>query len=188
MRKAMVVWLLAAVMTLCSGSKPSQAQDTASKAEPAPKPVEAYRLDFSFNELENGKKVNSRRYSINLNVPGQSRDVKISTRVPVCTGSNGPDNSNPCSQYQYIDVGTNITSEMNQRGDGQLELRVNSEVSNIDIEREHEHNVPRAPVIREIKIEGSTVVVLGKPIVIGSVDDPNSESQFQLEVTVTKLK
>jgi len=28
----------------------------------------------------------------------------------------------------------------------------------------------------------------GKAMVIGSVDDPNSKRQFQLEVTVTKLK
>jgi hypothetical protein len=32
------------------------------------------------------------------------------------------------------------------------------------------------------------LLVVGKPIVIGSVDDPNSNRQFQLEVTVTKLK
>jgi hypothetical protein len=28
----------------------------------------------------------------------------------------------------------------------------------------------------------------GKPMVVGSVDDPNSKREFQLEVTVTKLK
>jgi hypothetical protein len=44
------------------------------------------------------------------------------------------------------------------------------------------------PVVRQIKINGDTLLVLGKPIVIGSVDDPNSNKQFQLEVTVTKLK
>jgi hypothetical protein len=30
------------------------------------KPVEAYRLDFSINELEDGKKINTRQYSMNL--------------------------------------------------------------------------------------------------------------------------
>jgi hypothetical protein len=30
--------------------------------------------------------------------------------------------------------------------------------------------------------------VLGKSIIIGSADDPNSRRQFQLEVTVTKLR
>ncbi len=45
-----------------------------------------------------------------------------------------------------------------------------------------------APVIRQIKITGDTLLAIGKPILIGSVDDPNSKRQFQLEVTVTKLK
>jgi hypothetical protein len=32
------------------------------------------------------------------------------------------------------------------------------------------------------------VVVLDKPMLMGVVDDPNSKRQFQLEVTVTKLR
>jgi hypothetical protein len=37
-------------------------------------------------------------------------------------------------------------------------------------------------------ISGSTLVISDKPVIIGSVDDPNSKRQFQLEVTVTKLR
>jgi hypothetical protein len=44
------------------------------------------------------------------------------------------------------------------------------------------------PVIRQIKISGDTLLVVGKPIVIGSADDPNSKRQFQLEVSVTRLR
>jgi len=43
-------------------------------------------------------------------------------------------------------------------------------------------------VVRQIKISGDTLLIIGKPILIGSVDDPNSRRQFQLEVTVTKLR
>jgi hypothetical protein len=32
------------------------------------------------------------------------------------------------------------------------------------------------------------MAVPGKPMVIGSVDDPDSKRTFQLEVTVTKLR
>ena len=38
------------------------------------------------------------------------------------------------------------------------------------------------PIIRQIKITASTSLVLGKPMLIGSMDDPNSKRQFQLEV------
>ncbi len=64
---------------------------------------------------------------------------------------------------------------------------VRGEVSNLDVEM---GSTPEhlTPVVRQIKISGDTLLVVGKPIVIGSVDDPNSKRQFQLEVTVTKLK
>jgi len=44
------------------------------------------------------------------------------------------------------------------------------------------------PVLRQLKIESSTIGIPGKPLIIGSVDDPGSKKQFQLEVTVTKLR
>jgi hypothetical protein len=43
-------------------------------------------------------------------------------------------------------------------------------------------------VLRQLNINASTLAVLGKPMIVGSVDDPNSKRQFQLEVTVTKLR
>jgi hypothetical protein len=44
------------------------------------------------------------------------------------------------------------------------------------------------PIIRQLKVSGSTLALLGKPTIVGSMDDPNSKRQFQLEVTVTKLR
>ena len=65
---------------------------------------------------------------------------------------------------------------------------VRGEVSNLDVETGEHSGALLPPVVREIKINGDTLLVVGKPIVIGSVDDPNSKKQFQLEVTATKLK
>jgi hypothetical protein len=42
--------------------------------------------------------------------------------------------------------------------------------------------------IVQLKIEASTTATPGKPLIVGSVDDPNSKRQFQLELTVTRLK
>jgi hypothetical protein len=43
------------------------------------------------------------------------------------------------------------------------------------------------PVVRQIQINGTTRLITAKPILIGSMDDPNSNRQFQLEMTATKL-
>ena len=46
-------------------SKPA-AEESKPKQDQREKPIQPYRLDFSVNELENGKKINSRHYSIDV--------------------------------------------------------------------------------------------------------------------------
>jgi hypothetical protein len=50
------------------------------------------------------------------------------------------------------------------------------------------HSAFTPPIISEIKINGTTQLVIAKPMMIGYGDDPYSNRQFQLEVTATKLK
>ena len=69
----------------------------------------------------------------------------------------------------------------------QLELIVHAEMSNFAVP-EQAQNHESHPLLRQLKIGGSTLVLLGKPMVIGVADDPNSKRQFELEVTVTKLR
>jgi hypothetical protein len=190
MRKGIAISLLVLAMALCSGGKPAQAQDSTHKTDPAEKPLHAYRLDFFLNELEADKKINSRHYSINLDVPGDRQEIKIGSRVPVATGSYPTSTSSSGAagtQFQYMDVGTHIWCTLKDRGDD-LELLAGAEISNLDAGPHPESGGLSNPVIRQIKMEGSTVIAPGKPVVIGSADDPTSNRQFQLEVTVTKLK
>jgi hypothetical protein len=46
----------------------------------------------------------------------------------------------------------------------------------------------KRPIIRLISIDGSTLATSGKSIVIGTMDDTNSNHQFELDATVTRLK
>ncbi len=167
---------------------PSHAQDDSTKANAGPsknQSVQSYRLDFSVNEIADGKVVNARHYTMNL-ISGSSNEIKIGTRVPVFTRTSGAGVQMP-NEYQYLDVGTSIWAQLREHGD-ELILAVRGEVSNLDMNSEAGHGPSLPPVVRQIKISGDTLLVTGKPIVIGSTDDPNSKRQFQLEVTATKLK
>jgi len=193
MRRIMTICLVVATAGPSSGLQLAQAQDSATRAEQAEKPVHAYRLDFALNELEGEKKLNTRHYSINL-VSGDRQEVKIGTRVPVATASFPTSASSGTTvspaintQFQYLDVGTHIWCTLKEHSDA-LELQAGGDISNIDSGPSLETNGLSAPVVRQIKIVGGTIVVPGKPIVIGSADDPTSNRQFQLEVTVTKLR
>ena len=185
MRKASAIWTITILgLMICAGMA-AHAQDSApakpsteTKTPPAAadKPVHAYRLDFAVAELEDGKKINSRQYSLNLNAD-DANEIKIGTRVPVEAGH---------EQFQYMDVGTSIWCRIAERPDG-VPLQVRAEISNFAIPDQAEGRESR-PTIRQFRINASTLALPGKPMVVGSVDDPNSKRQFQLEVTVTKLK
>ncbi|MGA2389120.1 MAG: hypothetical protein ABSF97_09180 [Candidatus Sulfotelmatobacter sp.] len=183
MRKALAVFTIAILGFMIGSRATTVAQDSAAKPEMnakpskrAEKPVHAYRVDFSLNELEDGKKINTRQYSVNVN-SDESNEIKIGTRVPVESKE---------GEFQYMDVGTNVWCRIEERSDG-VALSVRAENSNFAIPDQGTGHDAR-PVIRQLKISGSTLALLGKPMIVGSMDDPNSKRQFQLEVTVTKLR
>jgi hypothetical protein len=146
----------------------------------------AYRLDFSVNEVEDNKRINTRQYSMNLK-SGDANEIKIGTRVPVSAAAHD-------SAFQYIDVGTSIWCKIKDRADetwlgNDVSLSVRSEISNFAMpEQQGNTTEGKPPLLRQLKIDASTVAVLGKAMIVGSVDDPNSKRQFQLEVTVSKLR
>jgi len=189
MQRAMAVWLVGVSVVLWCALTPLYAQeenkatseDNKPRAEPTEKPVHAYRIDFSIHELEDGKKINTRHYSMDLN-SGSRSEINIGTRVPVVSESS---NKPEVSQFQYLDVGTNINCRLEERGD-QLALEVHADFSNLA--SASEQHSPQPPIIRRINISGSTLADAGKPVVIAAVDDPNSNRTFQLEATATRLK
>jgi hypothetical protein len=168
-------WAVFLMTTLSWAAQPGRLEDAAkTPAEAQGQPPNAYRLDFSMNELEEGKRINSRHYSINLNA-GDGNQIKIGTRVPV---------EYKQGEFQYLDVGTTIFCRLKEHA-ADVSLEVRSEVSNFAT---MEQGPGPHPALRQFTINGSTVAVVGRSIVIGSVDDPNSKRQFQLEVTVSRLK
>lgn len=183
MRKLLPAILVALMVSI---SAPAVAQDASSSAKQGgssagkqEKPAETYRLDFAINELDNGKKINTRRYvqidTEQMEFDRSFRELKIGSRVPVDQGA---------GQFQYIDIGTNISSRLYPHAD-ELVLDVKADISNMapaedDAKSSH-------PIVRQMVIGGSMKLIPGKPLVVGSVDDPSSTHTFQLEVTATKL-
>lgn len=162
-------------VSICQAQETAKPQtDTQVKSlRPAAIP---YHLEFALVELQDGKRINTRHYSMNLN--GDYNDqIKIGTRVPVETNK---------TDFQYIDVGTEIWSRLEMH-ENSLVLQVRAEISNFALPDQASHPGDR-PILRQLSIHGSTVPTLGKAVIIGSLDDPNSNHQFQLEVTTTKIQ
>ena len=171
-----VLMLIPAVMR-ATGQETVASKRGADVSEPG----HSYRLDFIISELEDGKKINSRQYSMSLNGSDQN-EIKIGTRVPVEVKQ---------GEIQYLDVGTSIWSRLRDRADvpwlsNDVMLTVRSDLSNFAIADQQAQGM--RPTIRQIKIDSSVIATPGKQMIVGSADDPNSKRQFQLEVTVTRLK
>lgn len=147
----------------------SDTQQASEKREPA------YHLDFSISEIEDGKKINVRHYSTNL-TGGNAQALKIGTRVPI---------ESEAGKFQYLDIGTNIRAKT--YGTPELPiLEVSAEISNLVVTDQNAYH--GQPTIRQMFISGTPTLTFDKPMIIGSVDDPNSKRQYQLEVTATKLR
>jgi hypothetical protein len=179
LKKMLMGVLLLVLLTGATAVKRAHAQVPVIANPSAEKSTAAYRLDFSVNEMEDGKKINSRQYSMIIKPEG-SNEVKIGTRVPV-EASQG--------NWQYLDVGTNLWSRLEDL-QGQIGLVARADISNFATPEEIQslQRDSRRPLIRQLHIDASTIAVLGKPMLLGSVDDPASKRQFQLEVTVNKLR
>ena len=189
MRTTAALFLILMAAVLSVQPRICFAQDSGSaKAAEARKPVPAYHLEFVLNELEDGKKINTRQYSMDLvalrdEERGYIRDlanakaIKIGTRVPVETEP---------GKVEYIDIGTSVRSQLFEEETG-LSLYTRAEISSLVPRTDTDvyHPNTRDPILRQLSIEAATAIVPGKLTTLGTVDDPDSKRQFQLEVTVT---
>ncbi|HEY6348770.1 MAG TPA: hypothetical protein VI636_05110 [Candidatus Angelobacter sp.] len=154
-------------------------------AQEAPKgPSEKiYKVNFLVYEMEDGKRINERSYSMPVaSVDGKPRDssIRVGTRVPITTGGE--------KQVQYIDVGLNIDCNVTEQGDRFI-LHGNLELSSFALPEQGAD--PRSggnPVLRQIRQSFTTLVSPGKPTLVTTMDDINSKKRLQVEVTATRIE
>lgn len=138
-----------------------------------------YRLDYVIREMDDGKVVNSRNYSMVMTSTDERGrglgDMRAGSRIPVNVGDKG---------IQYVDVGVNINSRLYVLDSGALLLDNNTEISTLATPEGQGAN----PIIRQIRSSTTSEVIVGKASQIALLDDPVSKRRFQIEVTPTKLK
>jgi hypothetical protein len=183
-KKGLLAVVSIAALFFCPGIASVLAQDVAqpkAEASAQAQTPHPYRLDYTLTEWEDGKKIDSRQYSISVGGgtpdgrPWQG-EVQIGTRIPVVMKNDG--------SIQYVDAGTKIDAFISARNGTQV-LRTNCDVSSVASD---EAKVDGRPILRTLTIVNEAPVALGKATMVGTADDPNSKRKFQLEVTVTEIK
>jgi hypothetical protein len=175
---ALIVALFAVVPIL-------QAQDTASNqsaAKKEPPKKTAYRVDFKLYEIEDGKRVNQREYSLVTSAASGHRNapssIRIGTRVPV---------SYEEKKESYINVGLDLSCTLWQEDD-KLWGWFDAEISNFALPEQNAD--PRhggMPILRTAHQQVETSLTPGKSQVLTTIDDLNTKKRTLIEVVATRI-
>jgi hypothetical protein len=167
--------------TIAHGAAQESTPSNSVQSGQAQTPAHAYRLDYLLTETEDGKKIDSRKYSLNLGGGGQAGRslvgrIQVGPRVPVGTKADGT--------TQSLDVGTNLVAGLTVR-DGVLSLSTTCDLTSVAPD---DAKIDGRPILRTLTLMADAPLSEGKPMLVGTADDPNSKREFQLEVTATEMK
>jgi hypothetical protein len=191
----------AAAQEKSAGKQDSQRSENNNRSSSAEaRSRDTYKLDYTVTELEDGRKLNTRTYSLMCETqPRQlggggtlwgGAHLRVGSRVPIATVGFAPGDkgANPIlnTQFQYIDVGMNIDANMFNTDDGGLTLASTVEMSSI-AEPTSPTNGINNPLIRQLKASTNSLLTPGKPVVLSTADDVGSKRRFEVQVVATKV-
>lgn len=138
------------------------------------RPKHDCRLVYSVTEIEGTTRASTHHYSMIVS-PGQESTLKQGSRVPVTTSGNS---------FTYVDIGMNFTANIDVTAAG-IRLRTSVEQSSTAELKTGES--PQSPVIRQATFKGTSYLVAGKPLKLGTFDIIGTDHHLELEVTMEPL-
>ena len=148
-----------------------------------PRPVQAgwktYRLTYTLTETEGGKRVGTQHFAM-IVVSGRKTVLKQGNRVPLVTGSVST-SGGAQTQVQYLDIGLNIDASIEESADG---VKLNTQVEQSSIAEGKSGLGTQDPIVRQAKLEGTSILTAGTPLILGSMDIPSTARRLDIEVVM----
>ena len=145
-------------------------------------PPKFYKLDFVVKEMEGGKVLNARGYSMTVS-EDKVRDhseIRTGSKVPYSTNADG-------SQYTFLDVGVNFDCFHVVSTRDTMSLVLAADISSVVQEPGSPSAPMHPPVVRQNRWASGIIVPLKKPTVVFSSDDLTTKRQMQVELTATPI-
>jgi type II secretory pathway component GspD/PulD (secretin) len=139
-----------------------------------------YRLTYTMTEKESGKTIGVQHFSI-IVASGSTSVLKQGSRVPVVTNTS----STGTNELTYLDLGQEIQASLDGYLDG---VRLRTKVVQSSIAEEKSSAGAPDPIIRQTTLEGTSTLVQGKSLVLGSLDVPGSTRQQEVEVVAELVR
>ncbi len=145
------------------------------------RPKKSFRLTYTITEMDNGKRVGTPQHFAMIVADGHSVTLKQGSRVPIATGSAGPGVQ---TQFTYMDVGIDFEATLTSDAAGAL---LKSKVDQTAVADSPGTGDLHQPVVRHATLEGTSLLTLGKPLMLGSVDVPGSTRHLDVEAVIEAL-
>jgi type II secretory pathway component GspD/PulD (secretin) len=142
------------------------------------RPKKTYRLTYTIAEIDDGKRVGNQHFAVTV-VSGGKTVFKNGSKVPIVTGTSATSKT----EVTYVDLGLNIDASLDESASG---VRLRTKVERSSIAEEKATGVDD-PVIRQMVIEGTAILIPGKQVTLGSLDIPGSTRHLEVEVVLEVL-
>ena len=149
------------------------------------RPKHAYRLTYTLAQSEDGKRVGVQHFTL-VALTGQRVQLKQGDKIPVITGSFNNEKAGEETQFTYLDVGMNIDSTVDVFANG-LRLRSRIEQSSVASSAPSTGKLADEPIVRQSVLEGTSVLVPGRPLTLGAIDIVGSTRHVDIEVVAEPL-
>lgn len=144
------------------------------------RPETAYRITYTFTEIENGKPAGAQHLTV-LVVSGEKSMVKRGSRVPIITGMFEKESAAQSTQVQYLDVGLNIEAQLD--GD-----RLRSKLEQSSVSDEKSGIGVQDPIVRQTVLEATSDLKAGKTFELGSLDIPGTTRHQEIEASAERVQ
>ena len=170
--------ILGLTLALAFGGSGARAQ-TNSVPSPVQAGLKTYRLTYTLTETDGGKRVGTQHFAM-IVVSGRKTVLKQGNRVPLVTGSVST-SGGAQTQVQYLDIGLNIDASIEESADG---VKLNTQVEQSSIAEEKSGLGTQDPIVRQAKLEGTSILTAGQPLILGSMDIPSTARRLDIEVVM----
>lgn len=142
------------------------------------RPMQVYRVTYTITDLDNGKRTGA--HTVSVLVTAYSKGMfKLGSRVPIVTGSTGT-GSDANTEIQYMDVGLNLDATASGAA-------LHTKLEQTGLASEKSDAGIQDPVISQTVFEGESPLGSPKPVVLGTIDLPNTTRQQQISVSTELL-
>jgi len=171
--------MVSALTLALAFSGPGASGQTNSIPNPVQVGSKTYRLTYTLTETDGGKRVGAQHFAM-IVVSGRKTVLKQGSRVPLVTGSLSS-SGGAQTQVQYMDIGLNVDASVEESGGG---VKLNTVVEQSSVAEEKSGLGTQDPIVRQSKLEGTSILTAGKPLILGSMDIASGARHLDIEVVM----